>query len=104
MKVPHSLYTCDYRIHSPMLVVGTDDPGSMHMMASGLQIFEYNDTSRKWNKLQNILGIVHDPVHDVAFAPNPGRCAKQICGWSLLSTCVFAGLTTCLRWHHVMYM
>ena len=62
-----------------MLVVGTDDPGSMHMMASGLQIFEYNDANRKWHKLQNILGIVHDPVHDVAFAPNPGRyvkCAK----------------------------
>ena len=59
-----------------MLVVGTDDPGSMHMMASGLQILEYNDTNRKWHKLQNILGIVHDPVHDVAFAPNPGRYVK----------------------------
>lgn len=68
------MHVCVYRIHSPMLVVGTDDPGSMHMMASGLQIFEYNDTNRKWHKLQNILGIVHDPVHDVAFAPNPGRC------------------------------
>jgi len=55
-----------------MLVVGTDDPGSM--MASGLQIFEYTEGNRKWQKLQNILGIVHDPVHDVAFAPNPGRC------------------------------
>ena len=54
-----------------MLVVGTDDPGSM--MASGLQIFEYGDGSRKWQKLQNILGIVRDPVHDVAFVPNPGR-------------------------------
>ena len=61
-----------------MLVVGTDDPGSMHMMASGLQIFEYNETNRKWHKLQNILGIVHDPVHDVAFAPNPGRYVHSV--------------------------
>ena len=61
-----------------MLVVGTDDPGSMHMMASGLQIFEYNETNRKWHKLQNILGIVHDPVHDVAFAPNPGRYVYSV--------------------------
>ena len=45
-----------------MLMVGTDDPGSMHMMASGLQIFEY---SRKWCKLQ-ALSMIH-PVHDVAF-------------------------------------
>lgn len=67
----------DYRVHSPMIVVGTDDPGSM--MASGLQIFEYNDNSRKWLKLANILGIVHDPIHDVAFAPNPGRCVQCNC-------------------------
>jgi len=69
-----------------MLVVGTDDPGSMHMMASGLQIFEYNDTNRKWQKLQNILGIVHDPVHDVAFAPNPGRCVQYSWGRGFLIT------------------
>ena len=71
-----------------MLVVGTDDPGSMHMMASGLQIFEYNESNRKWHKLQNILGIVHDPVHDVAFAPNPGRYCSVVEGRGLLTTCM----------------
>ena len=28
---------------------------------------------RKWQKIQSIVGIVFDPVHDVAFAPNLGR-------------------------------
>ena len=28
---------------------------------------------RKWQKIHSIVGIVYDPVHDVAFAPNLGR-------------------------------
>ncbi len=28
---------------------------------------------RKWVKIESIVGIVLDPVHDVAFAPNLGR-------------------------------
>ena len=32
---------------------------------------------RKWQKIHSIVGIVYDPVHDVAFAPNLGRLAAQ---------------------------
>ena len=28
---------------------------------------------RKWQKIHSIVGIVYEPVHDVAFAPNLGR-------------------------------
>ena len=30
---------------------------------------------RKWQKIHSIVGIVYEPVHDVAFAPNLGRYA-----------------------------
>ena len=30
---------------------------------------------RKWQNIHSIVGVVFDPVHDVAFAPNLGRCA-----------------------------
>ncbi|XP_064394460.1 nucleoporin SEH1-like [Halichondria panicea] len=59
------------RIHPPMIVVGTNDTGSM--ASSRLQIFEYSEDARKWQKIHSIVGIVFDPVHDVAFAPNLGR-------------------------------
>ncbi|KAL5467666.1 hypothetical protein EMCRGX_G031929 [Ephydatia muelleri] len=59
------------RVHPPLIVVGTDDPGSM--VSTRLLIFEYNEESRKWQKIQSIVGSVFDPIHDVAFAPNLGR-------------------------------
>ena len=34
---------------------------------------------RKWQKIHSIVGIVYDPVHDVAFAPNLGRYIDYQC-------------------------
>lgn len=31
---------------------------------------------RKWQNIHSIVGVVFDPVHDVAFAPNLGRWVK----------------------------
>lgn len=59
------------RVHPPMIVVGTDEPGAM--ASSRLQIFEYSEDMRKWQKIHSIVGIAFDPVHDVSFAPNLGR-------------------------------
>ena len=33
---------------------------------------------RKWQNIHSIVGVVFDPVHDVAFAPNLGRCVAMI--------------------------
>ena len=52
-----------------MIVVGTDEASAV----SRIHIFEYHEESRKWQSIHNIVGIVFDPVHDVAFAPNLGR-------------------------------
>ncbi|XP_052816502.1 nucleoporin SEH1-like isoform X2 [Mya arenaria] len=58
------------RRHPQMLAVGSDDPNPS---AGGkVQIYEYNDATRKWNKVETIA-MVTDPVHDVAFSPNLGR-------------------------------
>ncbi|KAH3824374.1 nucleoporin SEH1-like isoform X2 [Dreissena polymorpha] len=58
------------RRHPAMLAVGSDDPNPS---AGGkVQIYEYNDATRKWNKVETIA-MVTDAVHDVAFAPNLGR-------------------------------
>lgn len=58
------------RMHPPMIAVGSDDKSPS---AGGkVQIYEYNDSTRKWNKVET-LSMVTDPVHDVAFAPNLGR-------------------------------
>lgn len=72
-----------------MIVVGTDDPSTS--AATQLLIFGYIEETRsayihmysscvhscvvyrKWQKVHSIVGIVYDPVHDVAFAPNLGR-------------------------------
>jgi WD40 repeat protein len=55
-------------VHPPMIAVGSDEPNAM----SAVQLFEYQESSRKWNKLQNLSGV-YGPVRDIAFAPNPGR-------------------------------
>ncbi|XP_071444251.1 nucleoporin SEH1 isoform X1 [Hetaerina americana] len=58
------------RLHPPMLAVGIDDAST----SSGAKvlIFEYGEGSRRWSRTE-ALGSVQDAVHDVAFAPNPGR-------------------------------
>ena len=74
-----------------MIVVGTDDPSTS--ASTQLLIFGYSEETRylirysersrifsvcmwqcrKWQKIHSVVGIVYDPVHDVAFAPNLGR-------------------------------
>lgn len=58
------------RVHPPMLAVGSDD--SNPSAGGKVQIYEYNGSTRKWNKVETIA-LVTDAVHDVAFAPNLGR-------------------------------
>lgn len=58
------------RRHPPMLAVGSNDA---NQSAGGkVQIYEFNDAIRKWNKVETIA-MVTDAVHDIAFAPNLGR-------------------------------
>ncbi|KAL4234460.1 Nucleoporin SEH1 [Mactra antiquata] len=58
------------RRHPPMIAVGSNDRNSS--VGGKLQIYEYNDATRKWNKVETIA-MVTDAVHDVAFSPNLGR-------------------------------
>ncbi|KAJ8776691.1 hypothetical protein J1605_015280 [Eschrichtius robustus] len=53
-----------------MIAVGSDD-SSPNAMAK-VQIFEYNENTRKYAKAETLLTVT-DPVHDIAFAPNLGR-------------------------------
>jgi WD40 repeat protein len=55
-----------------MITIGTDD-ASQVASTTRIQVFEYNDKLRKWSNIHSIVGIVHEPVHDIAFAPNLGR-------------------------------
>ena len=76
-----------------MIVVGTDDPSAV----SKIHIFEYSEDNRKWQGIHNIVGVVFDPVHDVAFAPNLGRFRERVCGWALFGVIpsLLSGLITC---------
>lgn len=58
------------RAHLPMIAVGSDDPSAAGN--SKVQIYEFNESSRKWVKVEAIVGAT-EPVHDLAFAPNFGR-------------------------------
>ncbi|KAK6185528.1 hypothetical protein SNE40_007740 [Patella caerulea] len=59
-----------FRFHLPMIAVGSDDPSST---AGGkVHIYEYSDANRKWRKVE-IISMVTDSVHDLAFAPNFGK-------------------------------
>jgi len=58
------------RAHLPMIAVGSDEPSTSGN--SKVQIYEFNENSRKWVKVEAIVGAT-EPVHDVAFAPNFGR-------------------------------
>ncbi|KAG8237468.1 hypothetical protein J437_LFUL015687 [Ladona fulva] len=63
------------RLHPPMLAVGSDDvsPSS----GAKVLIFEYSEGSRRWSRTES-LSSIQDAVHDVAFAPNPGRSRHLI--------------------------
>ena len=43
---------------------------------------------RKWQKIHSIVGIVYEPVHDVAFAPNLGRCDDMLESTLCVVTCL----------------
>ncbi|XP_065833276.1 nucleoporin SEH1-like [Oscarella lobularis] len=58
------------RIHPPMIAVGSDETALTTL--GKVLIFEYNESSRKWNRIEALPGV-SDPVHGVAFAPNLGR-------------------------------
>lgn len=58
------------RAHLPMIAVGSDEPSTSGN--SKVQIYEFNENSRKWVKVEAIVGAT-EPVHDLAFAPNFGR-------------------------------
>jgi len=52
-----------------MIAVGSDDANNT---GSKVLIYEYNENSRVWDKLEN-ASVINEPVHDIAFAPNVGR-------------------------------
>lgn len=55
-------------MHPPMIAVGSDDPQG----AGGkVVICEYNENSRRWSRIDTLQ--IHEPVYDLAFAPNLGR-------------------------------
>lgn len=58
-----------YRLYPPMIAVGSDD--SNQATGGKVFIYEYNENSRRWTKLETIN--ITDPVHDLAFSPNLGR-------------------------------
>lgn len=59
-----------YRLHSPLIAVGSDDPSS----SSGGKVFiyEFSNNTRKWTRVETLVTVT-EPVHDIAFAPNLGR-------------------------------
>merc|ERR1719221_871319 len=60
------------RLHSPMIAVGSDDPNSAGTLSPKVFVYEYNESSRRWLKVET-LNTMTEPVHDIAFAPNIGR-------------------------------
>ncbi|XP_050507113.1 nucleoporin SEH1 [Diabrotica virgifera virgifera] len=58
------------KMHPQMIAVGSDDPNPAN--GGKVFIYEYNENSRRWTKLETISSVV-DPVHDIAFSPNLGR-------------------------------
>lgn len=59
-----------YRLHPPMIAVGSDDPNPT--LGAKVFIYEYSESSRRWMKMET-LSSVTDAVYDIAFAPNLGR-------------------------------
>ena len=58
---------------------------------------------RKWQNIHSIVGVVFDPVHDVAFAPNLGRCAVDGVFEFTVIVCTL-DLTICWLWHQKMWI
>ncbi|XP_053201540.1 nucleoporin SEH1-A-like [Panonychus citri] len=56
------------RIHPPMIAVGSDDSSA----GGKVIVFEFSENTRQWIKIE-VISLVSDPVHDIAFAPNVGR-------------------------------
>lgn len=59
-----------YRLHAPMIAVGSDDASTTN--TGKVFIFEYSENSRRWAKTETIASVT-DEVHDLAFAPSLGR-------------------------------
>lgn len=59
-----------FRLHPPMLAVGSDDSNKSN--GGKVFIYEYSENSRRWTRSETISSV-QDPVHDIAFAPNMGR-------------------------------
>ncbi|XP_015781272.1 nucleoporin SEH1 [Tetranychus urticae] len=57
------------RIHPPMIAVGVDDASASD---GKVILFEFSENTRQWIKIE-VISLVSDPVHDIAFAPNVGR-------------------------------
>lgn len=57
------------RMYPPMIAVGSDD--SNPATGGKVFIYEYNENSRRWTKLETIN--ITEPVHDLSFSPNLGR-------------------------------
>ncbi|KAF2367642.1 WD40 repeat [Trinorchestia longiramus] len=84
------------RFSAPLIAVGSDDGclGGSSSSSSGnsntataistasssasvgtaarVTLFAYSDNARRWEQVESLLTII-DRVHDIAFAPNPGR-------------------------------
>lgn len=59
-----------------MIAVGCDEPaagsGTCAEKGGRVLLFEYGEAARRWART-DCAGGVHDPVNDLAFAPNLGR-------------------------------
>lgn len=60
-----------YRLHNPLIAVGSDDTSGVTGAGGKVFIYEYSENSRRWAKTETIN--VQEEVHDVAFAPSLGR-------------------------------
>lgn len=66
------------RLCSALLAVGSDDGcmgGNTTNTAVGggrVAVFAYNEPATRWEQVETVASVT-DPVHDIAFAPNPGR-------------------------------
>jgi len=59
-----------------MIAVGSDDcwtaMGSAVTSTARVALLAFDDKGNEWKQVES-LGTVKEPVHDIAFAPNPGR-------------------------------
>ncbi|XP_018021017.1 nucleoporin SEH1 [Hyalella azteca] len=55
-----------------MSITNTNTPNNASNNTARVAIFAYCDNGRRWEQVETLLSIT-DRVHDIAFAPNPGR-------------------------------